>query len=486
MTTERFANQASTTLSSAIGSGDLSISVQGVTHFPTSPEFRIRISQELLLVTGVVGTTWTVTRGIEGTTSASHALGSTVVAVLTGGALDEMRAEIEAEDRTAGSLATTTTSVVVSGAAAPTVGQVLSATSGTAADWQTIPTPPTVTSHGSAASGDVVRLVSAGVLAQAQADSVSHAAAIIGMWDSIQVVPFSAQPIVNFDSTPVVGQPCYLSPTLAGALTSTAPVSGAVEVPPDLIVLQDYTIGTTYRARVGKSASIVSSLSVDQQFIANAAATLGVLPSSLRYKFDDFNTLPTTGYPAFGSMSYLITPGTHVNQTPAASLVDFSSSDGAYPQWAVSLGTPCSPSDLNLLASAALSAQKWMLRFKVKEHDANATFKMWLDRGSGFETCGFGLAQVPANNNILVFVHANINWEAVEVVAGQYTLLGVPDTNWHIVTMYSTGDGNVHFQLDNGTDYSVSMPVSGSAVVPRWFMLTEGAAIFDYWAFCSM
>ena len=96
MTTERFSTQASTALATLVGAGDLTISVQSTTHFPTSPEFRIRIGQELMLVTGVSGTTWTVTRGIEGTTSASHAPGSTVVAVLTGGALDEMRSEIEA------------------------------------------------------------------------------------------------------------------------------------------------------------------------------------------------------------------------------------------------------------------------------------------------------------------------------------------------------------------------------------------------------
>ena len=139
MTTERFANQASTTLSSAIGSGDLSISVQAATNFPGSPEFRVRLGQELMLVTGVVGTTWTVTRGVEGTTAASHAIGTAVVAVLTGGGLDEMRAEIEAEDRTASGIRTASTVVAVSSATAPSVGQVLTATSSTGADWENPP-----------------------------------------------------------------------------------------------------------------------------------------------------------------------------------------------------------------------------------------------------------------------------------------------------------------------------------------------------------
>jgi len=50
-----------------------------------------------MLVTGVTGPVYTVTRGIEGTTAAQHVAGTAVVAVLTGGALDEMRSEIEGE-----------------------------------------------------------------------------------------------------------------------------------------------------------------------------------------------------------------------------------------------------------------------------------------------------------------------------------------------------------------------------------------------------
>lgn len=76
MTVERFANDAATHLDLPAGIGDSSIGVQSTTHFPTQPEFRIRVSEEKMLVTGVAGTTWTVTRGIEGTTAASHAVGT--------------------------------------------------------------------------------------------------------------------------------------------------------------------------------------------------------------------------------------------------------------------------------------------------------------------------------------------------------------------------------------------------------------------------
>jgi hypothetical protein len=150
MTTERFVTRGSTSLAASIEADDLSITVQSTTRFPTQPEFRIGVGQELMLVTGVSGATWTVTRGIEGTTPTTHSAGASVVAVLTAGGLDELRTEIEAEipqntvqtsdprlsdDRTASGIRTSSTVVAVSAAAAPTAGQVLTATSGTAAQW---------------------------------------------------------------------------------------------------------------------------------------------------------------------------------------------------------------------------------------------------------------------------------------------------------------------------------------------------------------
>lgn len=382
MTTERFANQASTILSSAVGFGDLSIIVQSTTHFPTFPEFRVRIGQELLLVTEVVGTTWTVTRGIEGTSAASHAVGTAVVAVLTGGALDEMRAEIEGEHLTAGSLATTTTSVVVSGATAPSAGQALVATSGTAAAWgkpsdataadglttttttvavsgaiapsagqalvatgataaawgtpaianglasattnisvssataptagqvltatsgtagswhDPVPIPVTITTSTGCNPGDVVRISTAGTIVPAQADSTSHASAVVGKWDGTQVIPFSAQPIVTFDSAPVVEQPCYVSATTAGALTSVYP--GSLATPANLMVLEDKSVGAFYAARVGINYATVQVDSLEARIKSDAARLTGISPGSMRVFFDDFNSLPTSGTPTWG------------------------------------------------------------------------------------------------------------------------------------------------------------------------------------------
>jgi hypothetical protein len=85
MATEQFANNAQTTLSAAITSTiGTSLSVASASGFPSSAQYRIRVDNELMLVTAGAGTTtWTVTRGLEGTTAATHSNGATVTQVLT-------------------------------------------------------------------------------------------------------------------------------------------------------------------------------------------------------------------------------------------------------------------------------------------------------------------------------------------------------------------------------------------------------------------
>jgi hypothetical protein len=81
---EEFANNASTTLSAAIVStGATTLTVASTSAFPGSGNFRVLIDNELVIVTGVAGTTWTITRGAEGTTAATHLNGAAVVHVLT-------------------------------------------------------------------------------------------------------------------------------------------------------------------------------------------------------------------------------------------------------------------------------------------------------------------------------------------------------------------------------------------------------------------
>jgi len=82
------------TLSGSIDASQTSLVVASATPFPTSGTFRIRIGNELMRVTGVASTTFTVVRGQEGTTGASHASGVNVDYELTDGAMDAIRAEM--------------------------------------------------------------------------------------------------------------------------------------------------------------------------------------------------------------------------------------------------------------------------------------------------------------------------------------------------------------------------------------------------------
>ena len=87
--TEKFSNNAVNTLSAAITTTTAtSCTVTDATGFPTSGNFRIKIDGEILIVTGVAGSTFTVTRGAEGTVAATHASGATVIHLLTKGGLE--------------------------------------------------------------------------------------------------------------------------------------------------------------------------------------------------------------------------------------------------------------------------------------------------------------------------------------------------------------------------------------------------------------
>lgn len=79
---ENFANEYQTTLNGAIDSSQTSIVVTSDTGSPAAP-FRMRVDSEYLLITGKSGTTFTVTRGVEGSTAASHSDGATITHILT-------------------------------------------------------------------------------------------------------------------------------------------------------------------------------------------------------------------------------------------------------------------------------------------------------------------------------------------------------------------------------------------------------------------
>jgi hypothetical protein len=85
---ERFTNNAATTLTAAISStGATSLTVASNTGFPSVTTasgdfFHVLIDTELLKVTDNSSTTWTVTRGADSSTAATHSNGATVTHVV--------------------------------------------------------------------------------------------------------------------------------------------------------------------------------------------------------------------------------------------------------------------------------------------------------------------------------------------------------------------------------------------------------------------
>jgi len=90
---EQLSNAAVTTLNGSINSSVTSLVLTSATNFPTAGNFRILVESEIMKVTGVSGTTLTITRGQEGTTAASHSSGVVIAAVLTKAAVEALLGE---------------------------------------------------------------------------------------------------------------------------------------------------------------------------------------------------------------------------------------------------------------------------------------------------------------------------------------------------------------------------------------------------------
>jgi hypothetical protein len=70
---------ARTILSSPINANATTITVTSTASFPSSIPFGVRIDDEVMIVTAMAGTSWTVTRGVDGTTATPHANAALVV-----------------------------------------------------------------------------------------------------------------------------------------------------------------------------------------------------------------------------------------------------------------------------------------------------------------------------------------------------------------------------------------------------------------------
>jgi hypothetical protein len=93
MAIEKFANNATTSLDGAINNSTTTVVVIDASSFPTTGNFRIIIESEIMLVTAVSSNTFTVTRGVEGTSAVSHANSLVVNHILTAAAMDAFRSD---------------------------------------------------------------------------------------------------------------------------------------------------------------------------------------------------------------------------------------------------------------------------------------------------------------------------------------------------------------------------------------------------------
>lgn len=84
---EQFKNLAQSTLAVDVNNSTTTLIVAIADLFPLTGEFRIIIDSELMKVTNVTGTTFTVVRGTEDTTAVAHTAGAKVTHVLTAEAL---------------------------------------------------------------------------------------------------------------------------------------------------------------------------------------------------------------------------------------------------------------------------------------------------------------------------------------------------------------------------------------------------------------
>jgi hypothetical protein len=90
---EQFANNANTTLNGSINNTTTTVVVNVAASFPSSPNFRILIDSEIMLVTGVASNTFTVSRAQENTVATVHNNGTNVIHIFTSGALQQFRAD---------------------------------------------------------------------------------------------------------------------------------------------------------------------------------------------------------------------------------------------------------------------------------------------------------------------------------------------------------------------------------------------------------
>lgn len=136
-----YANNPNTT-ATAVGGGSISSSATSITvssssSFPAASNTAVPATQfhiadpavpgELITVTNVSGTTWTIARGAEGTTAASHASGATFYQVVSAGDLTAMKQASSAISSFSSPLSNSATETVVC-TYTPVTGEIVAGT----------------------------------------------------------------------------------------------------------------------------------------------------------------------------------------------------------------------------------------------------------------------------------------------------------------------------------------------------------------------
>lgn len=83
MALEQIHNFGHALLAEDLDTSETVVTVTSGAVFATDGEFRVQVGTELMLVSAVAGNDLTVTRGIEGTTAATHTAGDPIDARLT-------------------------------------------------------------------------------------------------------------------------------------------------------------------------------------------------------------------------------------------------------------------------------------------------------------------------------------------------------------------------------------------------------------------
>jgi len=336
---------------------------------------------------------------------------------------------------------------------------------------------PVLVDTGAAVSGDVVRLAASGVIAKAQADSLSHAVPIAGVWNGGAIVPFTAYPVATFDSQPVVGAPCYVSPTTPGALSCTRP---SLALPDGLIVIE---VLSSSSARVGPTGSS-PVLDRKSAFLARAQGLTGIAPANMRVIWEDFDELafnspasPTAVVPRYGQQQG--------QAWPMPSLTD--------PRSCVYLPPPGAPnyclwSMRHVLGTTGeVYSVPWMAvaRFRLRAGATHYIYAELTKLGGNTSGIGVGGYQPLDASNFMYYgsptyseLTAYTQVRAVELMTW-LDPIQARDELFHEVCLWSAGDGAIKMSWDNGATVSKVIPADGRTNEWLW-RIGGGGVDVDY------